>query len=261
MYIRENGAKVKLPNVTSNITVKYILIILAFSKLALGQSESHIEKFRDLEPDLWLGIWDMANSSEKIDIDTISYDEIPKSIDFRGTVVEALKWSDTLGVNILVQTVTGHFNWKDYDDDSSDYMIQDKAEIYAYLYQKKDGKNSYRRLWKIYDYTECFGVDWFIGFVPKATTITDIDNDGISEVSIPYVSICRGGMDPGSMKIIMYENQSKFALRGSTMLMCDSKDPYGGEFTASKNLTTEKYFLDFLTKHWHSNKCEDGKYY
>ena len=226
-----------------------------------GQTENHKKIFRQLEPDVWLGIWDSKNSSKSIKIDTLSYDEIPKYLDFRGTVVEAIKWTDSLGENILIQSVTGHFTWKDYDKDSTDYMIQDKSELYAYLFQKKKNETTFSRAWKIYDYTECFGVDWFTGFIPKATTVTDLNNDGVSEICLPYVSICRGGMDPGTMKIIMYEGNTKFALRGSTMLMCGSEHPYGGEFTPSENLKENKTFMDFLTKRWNSNRCEEGKYY
>ncbi|WP_291871302.1 M949_RS01915 family surface polysaccharide biosynthesis protein [Maribacter sp.] len=238
-----------------------LLFCLTITNFVFGQTEIHKEKFRQLEPDLWLGIWDKESSSQSIKIDTLSYDDIPKSIDFRGTVVEALKWSDVNGENILILTVTGNFNWKDYDNDSTDYMIQDKSELYAYLFQKNNLNKSYKRQWRVYDYTECFGVDWFTGFTPKATTITDLDNDGITEITMSYVSICRGGMDPGAMKIIMYEGRTKYALRGSTMLMCESNNAYGGEFTASENLNDSGYFKNFLIKHWNRNKCEEGKYY
>lgn len=239
-----------------------IIILILFSSLfVFGQTEAHKEKFRKLEPDLWLGILDNVNSIKSIKIDTLSYDEIPKYLEFRGTVVEALKWTDSLGENILIQSVTGHFNWKDYEKDSAEYMIQDKSELYAYLFTKENSENKFERKWKIYDFTECFGVDWFTGFVPKATTITDLNNDGITEISIPYVSICRGGMDPGIMKIIMYENKTKYALRGSTMLMCDSSNPYGGEYTESDNLKKTPVFRKFLNEHWNRNKCENGKYY
>ena len=237
------------------------ILILIISQLSFGQTEEHKEKFRQLEPDIWLGIWDKENSSKSIQIDTLSYDDIPKSLDFRGTVVEALKWTDSKGANILIQSITGHFTWKDYDKDLTDYMIQDKSELYAYLFQKSKSDNEYKRKWRVYDYTECFGVDWFIGFVPKATTITDLDTDGIAEISMPYVSICRGGMDPGVMKIIMYEGSTKYALRGSTMLMCKSEHPYGGEYKTSENLKTNRTFMDFFKKHWDRNKCEEGKYY
>ena len=237
------------------------ILILIISQLSFGQTEEHKEKFRQLEPDIWLSIWNKENSSQSIQIDTLSYDDIPKTLDFRGTVVEALKWTDSNGENILIQTVTGHFNWKDYDKNSTDYMIQDKSELYAYLFQKSNSDDDYKRKWRVYDYTECFGVDWFTGFIQKATTITDLDNDGIAEISLPYVLICRGGMDPGIMKIIMYEGSTKYALRGSTMIMCETENPYGGEYNPSENLKNNKTFLDFLSNHWDRNKCEEGRYY
>ncbi len=231
-----------------------IIFMLAVATGAFGQTETHKEKFRELEPDIWLGIWDKEHSSASIKIDTLSYDEIPRTIDFRGTVVEALKWSDSNGENILIQTVTGHFNWKDED------MIHDKSELYAYLFQKTTLDKEYKRKWRIYDYTECYAVDWFTGFTPKATTITDVDNDSITEITIPYVSICRGGMDPGSMKIIMYEGGIKYALRGATMLMCGSENSYGGEFVETENLKMKPKLHSFLIAHWNRNKCEEGKY-
>jgi len=68
-------------------------------------------------------------------------------------------------------------------------------------------------------------------------------------------------MDPGVMKIIMYEGATKYALRGSTMLMCNSKNPYGGEYKPTDNLKNNKPFMKFLQKHWDRNKCENRKYY
>jgi hypothetical protein len=241
-----------------------ILIILLFtiSSIVCAQTEIHKNKFKELEPDIWLGIWDKKNSCITFKIDTLSYDDVPKYLDFKGTIVEALKWTDSQGENILLQTVTGQFVWKEYNDkDSTDFTLQDKSELYSYLFQKSISNKEFKIKWRIYDYNKCYGVDWFTGFIPKATTITDLDNDGISEITIPYVTICRGGMDPGTMKIILYEDNTKYVLRGTTMLMCDSKTPYGGEFSESENLKENTIFHSFLTKHWSRNKCEDGKFY
>lgn len=238
-----------------------IILILLIGNFTFGQTENHTEKFRNLEPDLWLGIWDKENSEKSIHIDSLSYDEIPKYLEFRGTVVEALKWTDSLGENILVQSVTGHFLWKDYDKDSTEYILQDKSELYAYLFLKKKGEKTFNRIWKVYDYTECFGVDWFTGFIPKATTITDLDNDGISEISMPYVLICRGGMDPGIMKIIMYEGNTKYALRGTTKVMCIEENKEEGVFEPSDNLSSNKLILNFLNKRWDIHKCENRRFY
>ncbi len=243
--------------------MKYLTTILIFiiANLCFGQTKSNKEKFIELEADIRLGIWDKENSNKSIKIEVLSYDDIPRALDFRGTVIEALKWSDSMGENILIQTVTGHFTWKDYEDDSTDYMTQDKSELYIYLFQKSNGDDSYKRKWRVYDYIECFGVDRFTGFVPQATTITDLDNNGITEIALPYVLICRGGMDPGVMKIIMYEGTTKYALRGSTRIGCKTEHPYGGEYEPSDNLKKNKLFMDFLSKHWNRNKCEEGKYY
>src|SRR5690606_9917507 len=184
----------------------FFIFTLFFTSHLFAQSEKTKDRFRQLKPDLWLNIWDKENSDTKMNIDTLSYDDIPKYLEFRGTVVEALRWKDNASEKILVQTVTGQFNWKDYEENSKEYMIQDKSELYVYLFEQKQNDNKFNFSWKIYDYTECFGVDWFTGFIPKATTITDLDKDGITEITIPYVLICRGGMDPGVMKIIMYED-------------------------------------------------------
>ncbi|UOX33929.1 hypothetical protein LXD69_00085 [Flavobacterium sediminilitoris] len=241
---------------------KNLVLFLVFTfGLFFGQNKNHSEKFKTLEPDVWLNIWDKENSDKSIKIDTLFYDEIPKYLEFRGTVVEALRWNDALGENILIQTVTGHFNWKDYDENLTDFMLQDKSELFAYLFRKKRSENEFSRVWKLYDYNKCYGVDWFTGFIPKATTITDIDKDGISEITLPYVLICRGGMDPGEMKIIMYEDNVKYALRGTTMLMCKSKEHYGGEFEPSDNLKKESTLYDFLKKRWETHKCENDRFY
>ncbi|WP_196889424.1 M949_RS01915 family surface polysaccharide biosynthesis protein [Aureivirga sp. CE67] len=231
------------------------ILILIISLFSFGQTE------KDLVPELRLEIWDKENSDNSIKIETLIYDEIPKYIDFRGTVVQALKWTDSNGENILIQTITGAFDWKDYEENSTNYTIQDKSELYAYLFQKRASDKEFRRKWRVYDYTECYGVDWFTGFIPKATTITDLDKDGVSEITLPYVSICRGGVDPGRMKIIMYEGGTKYALRGSTMLMCKSEHPFGGDFKPSENLKNKKVFSKFLIEHWDRNKCENRKYY
>ena len=237
----------------------FIIIILVVCTNLYGQSEAAKEKIRQLNSDIWLDIWDKENSEAKLKINRLSYDDIPKYLEFRGTVVEALRWTDKVSEKILIQTVTGGFDWKDYDD-SNNYMIQDKAELYVYLFEKQNDEDTFSPSWRIYDYTECFGVDMYTGFIPEATTITDIDNNGITEIAIPYVLICRGGMDPGVMKIIMYENEVKYALRGSTSI-CKGKPAYGGEKTPSENLKSNKLFLEFLNERWHIHTCERDRFY
>jgi len=37
------------------------ILILIVSQFSFGQTDEHKEKFRQLEPDIWLSIWDKEN--------------------------------------------------------------------------------------------------------------------------------------------------------------------------------------------------------
>ena len=63
------------------------------------------------------------------------------------------------------------------------------------------------------------------------------------------------------MKIIMYENGIKYALRGNTAIECEGEHPYGGEKTSSENLKGNTLFLEFLNKRWNAHKCEKDRFY
>lgn len=237
------------------------LLLSLLSNFVFSQKQSDQSKMRAIKPKIQLDIIDFENCYKEIVVERISYDEIPKNIDFRGTVVESTKWSDILGENILIQTVSGQFKWKDYLDGSNEYDLQDKSELHAYLFRKERNSKTFKPVWKIYDYMECYGVDWFTGFIPHATTITDQDRDGVSEISIPYVLICRGDVSPGVMKIIMYENKDKYALRGTTMTFCSDQNKTDGIFKPSNNLPKDSVFYAFLENRWEEHKCENQRFY
>ena len=99
------------------------------------------------------------------------------------------------------------------------------------------------------------------GFIPHSTTITDQDRDGVSEISIPYVLICRGDVSSGVMKIIMYENKDKYALRGTTMTFCSDQNKTDGIFKPSSNLPKDSVFYAFLENRWEEHKCENQRFY
>jgi len=57
--------------------------------------------------------------------------------------------------------------------------------------------------------------------LPNSTQITDLDNDGITETTIAYKLTCRSDVSPSNMKLIMHENDTKMALRGTMILEMD----------------------------------------
>jgi hypothetical protein len=217
-----------------------------------------------IETPAWDGIdklgnvFDRANSKGAFKIKNIGYDEIPKYLEFRGGVVNAVQWKDAMVENILIQTVTGVFGWKNYYDDT-EFEVEAKQEIFAYLFIKPHGEKKFKLGWRVYDFVTCWGVDMDAQFIPYATTITDLDNDGISEIAMPYENSCRGDISPGTMKIIMYEGNTKYALRGETQMLCSQMGRYDSNYEPSENLVNKESFLSFLTRRWKMFECEDSR--
>ena len=209
----------------------------------------------ELSPSSLRGIWDFKNSTKKFKIDTLGFSQIPGDIEYRGIIVEALKWNDSSGTNLLVLTETGEFE----NNDPSKPDETQRAEIYAYKYVKGKGQQSYKRTWKLSDHSNCFGVDLIVQFYKRSLAITDLDKDGVAEITIIYQLFCGGGVDPGEKKLIIYEGNDKYAMRGRTLLCLElvdgtiSKD--GGEFKADENLKAKKDFYEFSKKRW--NVCDN----
>ena len=75
-----------------------------------------------------------------------------------------------------------------------------------------------------------FGLD--LGYVKKFITATDLDHDGLAEIWSMYHLTCTSDVSPQQMKIIMYEGDQKYALRGEELLTVqydDSQSREGGD--------------------------------
>lgn len=150
--------------------------------------------------------------------------DIPASIKIKGTVQEVWKWSDNLGENLLItSSVAPH------DEKSKDGEEGQSAEIHAFHYAKKDG--DYTQVWMMNDAEKLCPVDITCDFIPASTTVTDMDKNGIAEIKVQYSIACRGDVSPATMKLIMYENGVKHALRGN-MWIAYSPDL---KFTVTEN--------------------------
>lgn len=231
----------------------FALIIICVPIIHYGQQTTLREKEESMQSSLWLSISDFKNSTIKID--SIGFWDIPKEIEYRGIIVEALKWTDSLGINILLLTQTGAFNFKD-----SIGEINAKAEINAYLFVKKNSEKTYNRLWKLYDFVICFGVDMYAGFYQHSLTITDLDKDGFAETTFIYKLSCRGDVSPATQKLIMYEKTDKYAMRGETLIRGgDPKINSTNNFKTEPKLKTKIDFFEFTKTRWSTIWEDDYK--
>ena len=178
---------------------------------------------------------------------------IPKSIQYKGNIVEAVRWTDNTGDNIVILTATDKTQSKNAPDDS----YSDGA-LYAYHYLVSG--DSTKLTWKVHDYVKECPVDMFLYFLDKTFAVTDLNKDGKAEVWIMYKVSCQGDVSPIPMKIIMYQDNKKFAVRGTTKVKVSATDYMGGEYSfdeAFKYAPVE--FRQYAEKLWKEHKVETWK--
>ena len=176
---------------------------------------------------------------------------IPKDIQYTGNIVQAVRWIDNTGNNIVILTATDKTQSKNAPDEG----YSDGA-LYAYHYLVSG--DSIKQTWKVYDYVKECPVDMFLYFVDKTFGVTDLNKDGKAEVWMMYKVSCQGDVSPIPMKIIMYQDNKKFAVRGTTRT--SANEYMGGEFTfddAFKNAPVE--FRQYAEKLWKQHKVETWK--
>lgn len=176
--------------------------------------------------------------------------ELPKGIAYKGNVVNAITWHDTLGNNLLIQTETGEFKSKGAPDES----YRD-AELYAYHYMLI--KDTFQLVWKVADYIHECELDIQANFIKNSTAVTDLDKNGVSEIWVMYKTVCHGDVSPANMKIIMYENKTKYSIRGRNKIEINEHSFEGGEMTMDGAFQNgNPLFKKYATDLWNKNILE-----
>ncbi|WP_456459949.1 M949_RS01915 family surface polysaccharide biosynthesis protein [Reichenbachiella sp.] len=175
-------------------------------------------------------------NSFSTDIKQIEEDEIPKEITIKGKIHSAYKWTDNNGINILILSSKGPLK-DEKSINSSDPEFS--KTIYGEQYTIQKGK--LKLMWDIIDYEKQCPFDLEVDFLTNSVSITDLDNDGITETTIAYKLTCRSDISPASMKVLMHENEKKMGLRGQ--MMWTALPPFN-----SINLESFQYDLSKITQ-------------
>ena len=151
----------------------------------------------------------------------ISAAQLPVTIKFKGKLNEAWQWTDKLGENIIITSFVEPYN----DKEKNEYGEEGQsAELHAVQYVKKDG--SYELLWKNDEVEKSCPFDITCEFIKGSTSITDLDKDGVAETTIQYRLACRSDVSPAEMKLIMYEDATKYFLKGLSWLKSSEEDKF-----------------------------------
>jgi len=179
--------------------------------------------------------------------------KLPKGIKYEGKIKTAVRWVDSLGDNIVILSETGIYESKKFkhENEGSD------AELFAYHFIGKG--DSAIQTWRVYDFISDCPVDIEANFIKNTFQVTDLNNDGVSEVWLMYKTVCHGDVSPCDMKIIMYQGQQKYAMRGRNKVFVGTDDDgtkhyEGGDYKFDKPFIEGlKEFREFAIKMWNKN--------
>lgn len=156
-------------------------------------------------------------------------------------VKQAKKWYDASGENWLVLYETGSFIPKG--------NTMASAKLSAVLFIKTD--SGFVPRWKMNDFINDCGLDVVCSFYDEHLFITDIDSNGMAEIMMVYAKSCKGDVSPNEKKLLLYEGQHKYAIRGEELMIME-KDTLGGALnrdTSFQSLPQE--IQEAALKHWH----------
>src|SRR5687767_7727689 len=115
----------------------------------------------------------VINAQSGISPVKIETDQVPKTIKFRGKLVEAWKWKDKLGENLLITSTVRPYKGKNSKMETDEAAYS--AELYAFHFVKQD--TGYTLVWKISDGERDCPFDITVQFIKGSTNISDLDKD------------------------------------------------------------------------------------
>lgn len=152
------------------------------------------------------------SSSTLVEADLTPFD--PNSIEenvyfentpFSGEQIISLGWKDNRGQNVIILSQV----W----EQDGDYS---ESTIYANHYADENGEMELVR--QVTDYIKDCEFDAVLGFLADPI-ITDIDGNNRAEITLVYKMACKSDMSEDDMKVIMYEDDQKWGLRGYNWLV------------------------------------------
>jgi len=150
----------------------------------------------------------------------IGKEQIPASVTVNGKLDKAVGWTDKNGENVAVFSIR-------------EVPRKGNQEGSAFLEVQHVIVDPPRAVRTVKDTVEKCDADMVAEFRHEALEITDLDKDGIGEITFAYAMNCASDMSPAVLKLLTLENGDKYILRGTTRIEAAGPDTLaGGEFVA-----------------------------
>lgn len=173
---------------------------------------------------------------------------VPGEVKYSGIIKHAVTWTDSSGTHFVVASETGNVENRKQPENQD-------AELFAYHYSRTTA--GFQLSWKLYDFIKDCPVDIKASFIKNTFAVTDLNQNGQAEVWLMYKTVCHGDVSPNDMKIVMYENDRKYAVRGRNKVSVSEKETIGGEFRFDAAFRNgPQAFRTYATKLWNRNIME-----
>ncbi len=127
-------------------------------------------------------------------------------------------------------------------------------EFFTEIFTSNNLNNS---IVSIYDFIKDCPVDYSINFFKESFSISDLDNNGVKEITFVYEIVCQGGIGPTKMKLVMIEGRNKYIIRGLRLDVVSIKNNINPNYPNSiidKTFNAApKTFLEYAKEKWNKN--------
>ncbi|BDS15158.1 M949_RS01915 family surface polysaccharide biosynthesis protein [Aureispira anguillae] len=158
-----------------------------------------------------------------------------------------IAWEDANGENYVLFASQNR-------QENKDLTFAGKAAektLHACHYTIKNGQIN--QVWEMNDYEALCEFDLFANYIYNSVELTDLDQDGIAEICFMYSLGCISDVSSVGVKLMMYENGTKYALRGSSRISFELETTTRNQpmYTVDRAFEdAPEVFLKFAQKHW-----------
>lgn len=181
----------------------------------------------------------------EVQVQPFSPGAAPARLWARGKHVGGLRWKDREGESLLLLVRR---------DAARPRRGAEDPERSSYLYARhwtRAGAGAFKLRREVKDMVERCPFDVTAEFVDRALGVTDLDRDGVGEVTFAYRLGCRSDVSPVTLKLLMLEGGRKHILRGETSVPISRTERAGGRYQVDASFrSAPKAFLSHAVQLW-----------
>ncbi|MFP3864217.1 hypothetical protein SHV42_14885 [Pseudomonas capeferrum] len=162
------------------------------------------------------------------------------------TPIKSVHFRDREGEGLLVLSRTDG-----QATDAENQQEVDKVVLKATLYGRTAERDAFKARWQVEQETTCPGLDLDVDFYTDVSDVSDLNKDGVAELTVASHAFCGGGIDPHDIAIEMREGQASYTITGESLITPAGEDPIGGEREDSASLKAAPQVLrDHMDAVW-----------